>query len=120
MRRKRREWKHKGLHLLFLPPYSPHLNRIETLWRQVSTTKFIACSKTWPDCARISMSYAASAEIRFPQEPFFQQTAGVEVVSEWLLLQAVTRCGRLQVARANGLPRFRENGRRRQAARMLP
>jgi len=32
---KREEWKKKGLRLLFLPPYSPHLNRIEVLWRQV-------------------------------------------------------------------------------------
>lgn len=29
------EWKRKGLRLLFLPPYCPHLNVIETLWRQV-------------------------------------------------------------------------------------
>ena len=32
---KRREWKQKGLRLLFLPPYCPHLNLIEILWRQV-------------------------------------------------------------------------------------
>jgi hypothetical protein len=32
---KRREWKQKGLRLLFLPPYCPHLNLIETLWRMV-------------------------------------------------------------------------------------
>lgn len=32
---KRSEWKQKGLRLLYLPPYSPHLNRIERLWRQV-------------------------------------------------------------------------------------
>lgn len=32
---KRPEWKRKGLRLLFLPPYSPHLNKIEVLWRQV-------------------------------------------------------------------------------------
>lgn len=30
---RRPEWKKKGLRLFFLPPYSPHLNRIETLWR---------------------------------------------------------------------------------------
>ena len=30
-----KEWKQKGLRLLFLPPYCPHLNLIETLWRQV-------------------------------------------------------------------------------------
>jgi len=32
---KRKEWKQKGLRVLFLPPYCPHLNKIETLWRQV-------------------------------------------------------------------------------------
>ena len=32
---KRKEWKRKGLRLLFLPPYCPHLNLIELLWRQV-------------------------------------------------------------------------------------
>jgi transposase len=32
---KRAEWKEKGLRLLFLPPYCPHLNRIELLWKQV-------------------------------------------------------------------------------------
>lgn len=35
VRAKRREWKHKGLRLVFLPPYCPHLNVIETLWRQM-------------------------------------------------------------------------------------
>ena len=30
---KRKEWKKQGLRLLFLPPYCPHLNLIETLWR---------------------------------------------------------------------------------------
>jgi len=39
---KRKEWKQKGLRLVFLPPYCPHLNLIETLWRQ---TKY-----RWLDC----------------------------------------------------------------------
>ena len=38
----RREWKRKGLHLVFLPPYCLHLNLIETLRRQ---TKY-----RWLDC----------------------------------------------------------------------
>ncbi len=29
------EWQNKGLYIFYLPAYSPHLNRIETLWRQV-------------------------------------------------------------------------------------
>lgn len=33
VQQKRKEWKQKGLRLLFLPPYSPPLNKIETLWR---------------------------------------------------------------------------------------
>ena len=39
---KRREWKRKGWRLVFLPPYCPHLNLIETLRRQ---TKY-----RWLDC----------------------------------------------------------------------
>jgi len=35
VREKRAQWKKRGLRLLFLPPYCPHLNRIERLWRQV-------------------------------------------------------------------------------------
>ena len=35
IRAKRKEWKQKGLRLLFLPPYCPHLNLIESLWRHV-------------------------------------------------------------------------------------
>lgn len=30
---KRKVWEEKGLFIFFLPKYSPHLNRIETLWR---------------------------------------------------------------------------------------
>ena len=32
---RRAQWRARGLRLLFLPPYCPHLNRIETLWRMV-------------------------------------------------------------------------------------
>ena len=32
---RRAAWRRRGLRLLFLPPYCPHLNRIETLWRLV-------------------------------------------------------------------------------------
>lgn len=28
------KWEEKGLYIFYLPAYSPHLNRIETLWRQ--------------------------------------------------------------------------------------
>jgi transposase len=31
---KRLEWEKQNLYLWFLPAYSPHLNRIETLWRK--------------------------------------------------------------------------------------
>ena len=39
---KRKEWKQKGLRLLFLPPYCPQLNLIEILWRQMKYR--------WLDC----------------------------------------------------------------------
>ena len=29
------EWEEKGFYLFFLPPYSPHLNIIEILWRKI-------------------------------------------------------------------------------------
>lgn len=29
------EWERKGLYFLFLPPRTPHLNKIETLWRKI-------------------------------------------------------------------------------------
>jgi transposase len=32
---RREEWEQKGLYLFFLPKYSPHLNRIKRLWKQV-------------------------------------------------------------------------------------
>lgn len=32
---KKKEWKDKGVELFFLPPYCPHLNMIETLWRKM-------------------------------------------------------------------------------------
>lgn len=28
-------WQQRGLHLFYLPPYSPHLNLAETLWRKL-------------------------------------------------------------------------------------
>ncbi|WP_245206969.1 transposase [Barnesiella sp. WM24] len=33
MRELRSIWEKRGLYLFFLPPYSPHLNIAETLWR---------------------------------------------------------------------------------------
>jgi transposase len=35
MMEKRKEWEDKDLFIFFLPKYSPHLNRIETVWRKV-------------------------------------------------------------------------------------
>ena len=29
------EWAEQGLYIFYLPPYSPHLNLIETLWRKI-------------------------------------------------------------------------------------
>ena len=29
------KWKEKGLHLQFIPAYSPELNKIEILWKQL-------------------------------------------------------------------------------------
>jgi transposase len=35
MQSKREEWEEKNLYVFYLPTYSPHLNLIETLWRQM-------------------------------------------------------------------------------------
>ena len=29
------KWEERGLYIGFLPPYSPHLNIVETLWKQL-------------------------------------------------------------------------------------
>lgn len=34
-KRKIAEWKEQGIEIFYLPTYSPHLNRIETLWRKI-------------------------------------------------------------------------------------
>jgi transposase len=35
VRSKEQQWNEKGLFLFFLPTYSPHLNLIEILWREI-------------------------------------------------------------------------------------
>lgn len=35
MKKRLREWEARGLFVFFLPPYSPHLNIAETLWRKL-------------------------------------------------------------------------------------
>lgn len=35
MRAKLSEWEKKGFYIFFLPTYSPHLNKIEILWRRI-------------------------------------------------------------------------------------
>ena len=37
------DWQAQGFYIFFLPPYSPHLNRIERLWKQIK------CSWIKPD-----------------------------------------------------------------------
>lgn len=46
MRNKQVEWEKKGLHLLYLPPYSPEFNAIEILWKQAKYfwRRFLALS----------------------------------------------------------------------------
>ena len=35
MTEKLAEWEEKGFYIFFLPTYSPHLNKIEILWRKM-------------------------------------------------------------------------------------
>jgi transposase len=38
---KANEWKEKGLHLLYLPPYSPQLNKIELCWKHIKEQNYL-------------------------------------------------------------------------------
>ena len=37
------EWRARGLFIFYLPPYSPHLNIAETLWRILKTKWIKPC-----------------------------------------------------------------------------
>ena len=45
-RRARAEWERQGLFLYYLPPYCPHLNRIEDVWRRL---KGVLMPRRWYD-----------------------------------------------------------------------
>jgi len=44
-----KKWEESGLFLFFLPPYSPHLNKIEILWRSVKRLISIDFRKSYTD-----------------------------------------------------------------------
>ncbi|GEN78228.1 transposase [Chryseobacterium hagamense] len=37
VKQNRAHWEQRGLFIFFLPPYSPHLNMAEALWRKLKT-----------------------------------------------------------------------------------
>ncbi|WP_020652331.1 transposase, partial [Massilia niastensis] len=48
MEKRRWHWARQGLHLYYLPPYSPELNRIEILWKHAKYfwRRFVAMNGT--------------------------------------------------------------------------
>lgn len=49
-------WENRGLFLFFLPPYSPHLNIAETIWRMLKGKWIQPCDYASED----SLFYAAN------------------------------------------------------------
>ena len=73
---KRKEWEGKDLFIFYLPRYSPHLNRIETLWRKVKyewlTPKNYRSWNSLTNSVKDILAYYGSAKynIKF-SDPFY-------------------------------------------------
>lgn len=50
----RESWQKQGLFLRFLPPYSPHLNPIETLWRKLKG--FLLPRRCYPSLSELKQA----------------------------------------------------------------
>ncbi|MEA2047101.1 MAG: transposase [Campylobacterota bacterium] len=63
-------WEEKGLHLLYLPPYSPELNLIEILWREmkyrwVDLNAFVSFETLWEHVQKLLDGFAKEYVINF-------------------------------------------------------
>jgi len=72
------EWLEKGLQIFHLPPYSPHLNPIETLWRKVKYEWIKPADyKSWDSLQnaveRILESVGDQHRIKFSEPEFFKK-----------------------------------------------
>jgi transposase len=72
------EWMEKGLQIFHLPPYSPHLNAIETLWRKVKYEWLKPADyKSWDSLQNavetILKSIGERHRIKFSEPEFFKK-----------------------------------------------
>jgi hypothetical protein len=61
-------WQERGLYLFYLPPYSPQLNPIEWLWKQIKQTYLRPCDYADADSLRYRLTLIAATiggDIRF-------------------------------------------------------
>jgi len=61
------EWKNRGLSVYFIPPYSPNLNKIETLWRFMKyywfeLSSYLSFDNLWAYVEKVLGLYGASEE----------------------------------------------------------
>lgn len=76
VQKRRTAWEAKGLYVFFLPPYSPHLNVAETLWRKLKYEWLQACDYAEKDllCLRVRQALAAVGNgLKIDFKPFSQK-----------------------------------------------
>jgi len=64
------KWEKKGLHLLYLPPYSPELNLIEILWREMKyrwfdVKAFASFDTLWEHVQKLLDGFGLKYDINF-------------------------------------------------------
>ena len=64
------KWEKMGLHLLYLPPYSPELNLIEILWiemkyRWFNLNAFAFFEKLWEHIEKLLNDFGVKYDIKF-------------------------------------------------------
>jgi transposase len=64
------KWEEKGLYLLYLPPYSPELNLIEILWREMKyrwfdLNAFASFEKLWVHVEKLLDGFGGKYDINF-------------------------------------------------------
>ena len=62
-----KEWEKRGLSLYFIPPYSPNLNKIETLWRFIKyywfeLSAYLSFKNLWAYIEKVLGLYGISKE----------------------------------------------------------
>jgi len=72
---KRAEWEEKGLFIVYLPTYSPHLNPIETLWRKIKhewlrPEHYLSAGALKEAIFNIIRRYGAEFDIDFSETPY--------------------------------------------------